>query len=148
MLSEEEKAKKREKYKAKQSKWNKIFWIGFILFWFLIFFGWFLWGIIGVNIDYSSGERVGRIIKFSEKGLIWKTWEMEMVMAQDGGFMTTYVWEFSVDRYDVNQANLTQELYDAFYYGSLVRVKYEQKAGHVPWRGDTSYFVKEVTPVN
>src|SRR3989344_796001 len=141
MNPEETKEKRREQYKTKQRKKLIISWIilGGILFLFI--FGWFIWGIIGVNIDYGHGERVGRIVKISEKGLIWKSWEVELVIAQQSGFMTTYVWKFSVDRKDLNKENLVQELHEAFYSSRLVRIGYEQKAGHVPWRGSTSYFI-------
>jgi|SRR3989344_6646460 len=142
---EEERIKRRELYHRKQKKKSWIFWIILGLFWFLLLFGWFFWGIIGVNLDYSSGERVGRIVKISERGLIWKSSEIELVIAQESGFMTTYVWEFSIDRNDPNEEVLKEALQEAFYSGKLVRIKYEQKAGHVPWRGKTSYFIKSIT---
>lgn len=111
---------------------------------FLGFFGSFLWGLIGVNIDYSHGERSVKIIKLSEKGFIWKTWEAEGVLTQ-GNFGVTYVWDFSVDNWDPNKQKLITELQTAFDTGQTVKVVYDQKGGSVPWRSETPYFVKDIT---
>lgn len=36
--------------------------------------------LYNANITYSEGTRSDRIVKLSQKGLIWKTWEGEMIM--------------------------------------------------------------------
>ena len=104
-----------------------------------------LWGTIGVHIDYSEGERVGTIVKFSEKGLIWKTWEGDMVV-RSGYISYGDFWQFSIDNSDPNKEKLVEAIWDAFKTGQTVQVRYGQKAGAVPWRGKTSYFIKEVRP--
>ena len=103
----------------------------------------FLWGPIGANITYSSGERVGKIIKIADKGLIWKTTEAEMVLSQ-GGFSVTYVWDFSVDENSINKNILKTDLQKAFDSGANIKVEYEQKAGFVPWRSKTTYLVQDI----
>jgi prepilin-type N-terminal cleavage/methylation domain-containing protein len=35
----------------------------------------------GINQNYSNGARVGVVTKLSQKGVIWKSWEGEMLMA-------------------------------------------------------------------
>ncbi len=106
------------------------------------------WGIIGVHIPYSSGERSVKIIKLSEKGLIWKTWEVEGILTQ-GQNNLTYIWQFSVDSNEQKKSEILSLLQKAFDSGETVKIKYVQQAGSVPWRGDTSYFVKDILfPVN
>ncbi len=102
-----------------------------------------IWGPIGVNIDYSEGERTAKIIKISEKGLIWKSWEIEAVLVQEG-FAVTYIWPASVDNKDPNKNELLQELNNAFETGRTVKIKYEEKAGYVPWRSKTKYFIRDL----
>lgn len=110
---------------------------------FLLIFGKFIWGIIGVNISYSEGERIVKIIKLAEKGLIWKTREVEGVLSQ-GNFAVTYVWAFSVDNWDPNKEKLVNGIRTAFENDQTVKIKYDQRAGSVPWRSGTTYFVKEL----
>lgn len=103
----------------------------------------YVWGPIGVNILYSSGERVGKIIKIADRGLIWKTTEAEMVLSQ-GGFSVTYIWDFSVDNKAPNKNIIKDELQKAFDSGVSVKIKYDQMAGSVPWRSKTTYLIKDI----
>lgn len=144
MLTEEEKARNREANRIRQEKLNRNIWIIVGLFLFLCFFGRFFWGMIGVNIPFSTGERKVQIVKIASRGLIWKTWEVEGIMAPGHGIATTYVWDFSIDNFDQKKNYLLQELTDAYKLGKTVSVKYEQMAGSVPWRGKTNYFAKDV----
>ena len=102
-----------------------------------------IWGLIGVNIQYGDGERVVKIIQLSEKGLFWKTWEAEGVLTQ-GNVSVTYIWRFSVDDWDPNKEKLVNDLKRAFESGETVKIKYDQRAGMVPWRSHTTYFAKEI----
>lgn len=112
----------------------------FILLLFLILIG---WKIIGVHIPYSDGERASLVVKLSQKGIFWKTWEGEAALYQ-GGFAATYVWPFSIDSADPNKEEILRKLQYAFQQGIPVKLKYEQMLSTVPWRGQTSYFVKDV----
>jgi hypothetical protein len=38
-------------------------------------------GFTGIGPNYSNGERVGIVTKLSEKGVIFKSWEGELLMA-------------------------------------------------------------------
>lgn len=40
-------------------------------------------------LEYSDGQRVGIVTKFSQKGLIWKTWEGELRPSGREGLMTS-----------------------------------------------------------
>lgn len=103
----------------------------------------FLWGFVGVNIDVGTGDRVAKIIKVSEKGWIWKTWEGEAVLTQ-GDLVATYVWSFSIDNDDPIRDELVNKMRQAFESGEVVKIHYNERAGFVPWRSKTSYFLKEI----
>lgn len=147
MLTEEEKAKNREAYRRKTQRQQKIFWIIFGGFFCLLFFGRLIWGPVGVNIPYGEGERKVQIVKISYRGLIWKTWEIEGIMAPGHGIATTYVWDFSIDNVDPKKEELLQRINSAYAFGKTVNVKYEQKAGSVPWRSKTTYFAKDINVI-
>lgn len=145
--NEGQKQKNREEYQERVKRGKKKAWMiiaaGFLGIFLIVPVGKFLWGTIGVQIDYSEGERSITVIKIAEKGLIWKTWEAEGVLTQQG-FSVTYVWKFSIDNNDPNKEELLQRLQAVFETGQTIKVKYKQMAGSVPWRGKTSYFIKEI----
>ncbi|MBI4896109.1 MAG: hypothetical protein HY832_01010 [Candidatus Aenigmarchaeota archaeon] len=147
MLTEEEKQKRREEYKEKNKKTERklVFILGFFIVALIAgpYILPFIWGPVGVNILYSDGERVGMVIKLSQKGLIWKTWEGEMVLSQQG-FAVTYVWPFSVDDQYPNKQVIISQLQQALDEGKLIKIQYEERAGYVPWRSKTSYFIKSI----
>lgn len=143
MLSEEQKARNRKVYQQKQKKMTSKFWIIFGILIFLLFFGKNIWGVVGVYIPYGGGERIGTIVKISDKGLFWKTTEVDMVVRSESISYGDF-WRFSIDSKNPNKDKLIQDLTVAFENQKLVRVKYEQKAGSAPWRGKTSYFAKSV----
>ena len=143
MTTEEEKQRNREEYRKKMKSKAKKTWIILGVVVFLLIFGRSIWGIIGVNIPYSEGERTVKVIKLSERGLIWKTWEAEGVLTQ-GNFAVTYIWTFSVDDWDPNKEKLVNDIKTAFENGQTVKIRYDQRAGSVPWRSSTPYFVKEI----
>ncbi len=147
VLNEEQKQKNREDYQKKVKGRNKKAWIILVIVFLgiLVIFpvGKFIWGLVGIHIPYSDGERSISVIKIAEKGLIWRTIEAEGVLSQKG-FSVTYVWSFSIDNNDPNKEDLLKKLQTAFETGQTVKVRYEQMAGTVPWRGKTSYFIKEI----
>lgn len=94
--------------------------------------------------NYSNGERIGMITKFSQKGLIWSSWEGSLNTTQTGMNSAT-PFEFSVDN-DVNDVNVISTLDSAATEGWKVKIKYHETFGK-NWfsnRGETNYFVKEV----
>jgi hypothetical protein len=95
--------------------------------------------------NYSNGERIGMITKFSQKGLIWSSWEGTLNTTQTG-MNSAEPFEFSVDN-DVNDPKVIATLDSAANYGWKVKVTYHQVKGW-NWfnnRGETNYFAKEVT---
>lgn len=93
--------------------------------------------------NYSNGKRVGFITKFSQKGLVYKSWEGELNMTQTG-MNTSNAFEFSIDN-DNEPAGLVARLDSALQYGYKVEVTYHEVSGY-NWfnnRGHTDHFVTE-----
>jgi len=90
---------------------------------------------------YSEGYRAGVLQKFSSKGMIFKTYEGEMILSSISStkevalasekFLFTMTNEALVRQFDTLQ-------------GNMVIVHYKQKNGRLPWQGDTPYLVDSV----
>lgn len=87
--------------------------------------------------NFSGGERVGKMIKISKKGYVFKTWEGQL----NTGEIQQGIWEFSVKPSDDKILN---ELRDALRSGSRVALHYDEKYVSVPFLGDTKNFITEV----
>lgn len=84
---------------------------------------------------YSDGVRAGRLVKFSHKGVIIKTWEGEISQ----GVSDAQVFIFSVEpgeRQAIADLNRLQ--------GKFVKLHYFERFGKLFWLGDTKYFVTKV----
>lgn len=94
--------------------------------------------------NYSNGERIGMITKFSQKGLVYSSWEGTLNTTQTG-MNSAEPFHFSVDN-DQNDPKIIGMLDSAATYGWKVKIKYHETYGK-NWfsnRGETNYFVKEV----
>jgi hypothetical protein len=94
--------------------------------------------------NYSNGERVGMITKFSKKGLIWPSWEGTLNTTQTG-MNSADPFEFSIDN-DTEVPAVISLLDSAATQGWKVKVRYHQ-VFFKNWfknRGETNYFVTEV----
>lgn len=85
--------------------------------------------------SYSDGVRSGQLIKFSHKGVIFKTWEGEISQGLSGG----QIFAFSVMD---NQEKVITDLKNL--EGQYVKVSYTERYKTFPWWGDTKYFIIEV----
>jgi hypothetical protein len=117
-------------------------WIARIVRWFftmvailLVLFLGYTWMVL--HWSYSRGERAGYVQKFSQRGLISKTWEGELAMVSMPG-TTPEKFYFSV-RDDSVAVRVNASL------GKRVALVYEQHVG-VPTTifGETEYFVTDV----
>lgn len=84
---------------------------------------------------YSEGDRSGDLIKFSNKGYIFKTWEGEISQGISGA----QIFKFSVLDSDVEVIEKLKE-----YQGKYVKVTYIERYKTFPWWGDTNYYVTAV----
>jgi hypothetical protein len=103
----------------------------------LVFFGIGYFAFAGYT--YSEGSRTGLLLKFSNKGYVFKTYEGELNlggMTQEGGTMLNNIWDFSVLADETETiASLNK------YEGKRIRLLYKEKMRHFPWQGETNYFV-------
>lgn len=79
----------------------------------------------GCGRNYSTGERSGVVWKFSNKGLIWKSWEGEMnlggMSVGEGGVVVPNRWSFSC----LDEA-VAKTIADAQRSGKRVTLHYRQ----------------------
>ena len=124
------------------SKWKKR---GIIFLFTLVIIG--ISAIFICGKSYSSGARTGIVIKVSEKGFLFKTYEGELnlggISEGDGTIMPNRIWNFSVQKNDT-------AVYNAIIHsqGKHVRLYYNEVIKHFFWQGETPYFVNKVEIVN
>jgi len=86
-------------------------------------------------VSYSEGYRAGELIKFSHKGLVFKTWEGELSQ----GVSEAQRFEFSVES---KEKKVIEDLKDL--QGKMVKLTYKERFATFPWMGDTKYFIIKV----
>jgi hypothetical protein len=95
--------------------------------------------------NYSDGQRVGQVVKFSRKGVLIKTWEGQVNVggfAKDAeGDISPNVWSFSVYPGD---KEIQDAIYKSMEKGSKVRLFYKEKFVRIGLLGDTKYFITKV----
>lgn len=84
---------------------------------------------------YSEGNRSGELIKFSNKGYIFKTWEGELSQ----GIAGAQIFRFSVMDSEQKIINQMKDL-----QGEYVKITYVERYGTFSWWGETKYYVTEV----
>ena len=87
------------------------------------------------NATYSEGVRSGELIKFSKKGVLFKTYEGELSQGISGA----QIFKFSVmDSENQVIADLKER------EGNYVKLTYLERYKSFPWWGDTKYFITAV----
>ncbi|MBQ0732822.1 6-phosphogluconate dehydrogenase [Aquimarina celericrescens] len=85
--------------------------------------------------SYSEGTRSGELIKFSNKGVIVKTWEGEISQGISGA----QIFSFSVEDKEKDIIDKLEKL-----QGRYVKLKYKERFARISWLGDTKYFIIDV----
>ena len=114
-------------------------------YWFCIFGILLIMLFTSCSENYSNGERIGTITRFSKKGLIWKSWEGTMNITQTGMNTSGEPFNFSIDNDNQNDS-LVKIIDECTLNGYKVKLKYHQVRG---WnvcsnRGETDYFVESI----
>jgi hypothetical protein len=126
----------------KKSKWKKRILI-FILFIVLMFVAF----VYISGMSYSSGTRTGIVIKLSQKGYIFKTYEGELnlggISEGDGTIMPTRLWSFSVEK---NNTAIYDEITKS--EGKHVRLYYKEVLKNFFWQSETPYLIEKMEIVN
>jgi hypothetical protein len=86
-------------------------------------------------VPYSEGTRSGELIKFSRKGVIFKTWEGEISQGISGA----QIFHFSVLDKDKAVIKALQEN-----EGNYVKLTYVERYATFIFWGDTKYFIQNV----
>jgi len=107
--------------------------LGAIFFLFISYFAFVYF------VPYSEGTRSGELIKFSRKGVIFKTWEGEISQGISGA----QIFQFSVLDKDKDVVKGLQEN-----EGRYVKLTYVERYATFIFWGDTKYFVQNVEETN
>lgn len=98
-----------------------------------------------VAADYSEGFRVGKIIKLSHRGYVFKTWEGTLdfgyLQTDPTAGVATRIWDFSVAP---DAADVRKQIDEAIAGDYKVKLHYREKYVKLFWRGETRYFVTGV----
>ncbi len=86
-------------------------------------------------VPYSEGTRTGELIKFSKKGVFYKTWEGELSQGISGA----QIFQFSVldENKEVIETLRQNE-------GNYVKLTYVERYATFLFWGDTKYFIENV----
>ena len=113
-----------------------LYWILFIVIVVLAAFIYFKYAF-----DYSKGYRAGLLQKFSEKGVVFKTYEGEMILSsvQSSANVAIASEKFLFSVTDEAVAKQLEQI-----QGKHVVVHYHEKKGTLPWRGESKHIVDSV----
>ena len=129
---------------AKPSRWTGavkktkriLNWVLSILIIFLVIFIYFKY-----FFTYSEGYRAGLLQKFSNKGVVFKTYEGELILSS---VSSTANVALASEKFQFSVIKKNKDLkYDTL-QGKNVIVHYIEKKGTVPWRGDSRYLVDSI----
>lgn len=98
--------------------------------------------------NYSNGEKVGNLIEFTQKGVIYDSWEGRLNMTQTGMNTSGEPFSFSFDNDRDDQDSIINLMKQAQVEGSKLKIRYHEVWGfkNVFYnRGETNYFVDGVT---
>jgi len=105
----------------------------------VVSFGFLYWGI------YEDGVMAGKILRVSEKGMMFKTYEGKINLETFGALRDTSPiaesFDFSIEKSD---EALIKELQDVALTGERVNLYFVKRYSKFFWRGDTKYFATRV----
>jgi len=90
---------------------------------------------------YSEGFRAGLLQKFSHKGVVFKTYEGELILSSVSSTANVALASEKF-LFSVTKKSLAVQ-FDTL-QGRNVIVHYTEKRGTVPWRGDSKYLVDSI----
>ncbi len=95
--------------------------------------------------NYSNGDRIGMVTKFSKCGYFWKSWEGHLNLTQTGMNTSGEPFEFSIDN-DREDQNVINIIDSAARNGWKVKLTYHETLMK-NWfsnRGETNHFITKV----
>lgn len=97
---------------------------------------------------YEEGVMSGKILRVSQKGVVFKTYEgkinLETFGALKGASPIAESFDFSIEKSD---KELIDQLQQVSLSGERVNLHFKKRYAAFPWRGDTKYFATQVERV-
>jgi hypothetical protein len=94
---------------------------------------------------YERGVMAGKVLRVSEKGVIFKTFEGKLNLETFGALKGTSPiaesFDFSVEK---DQDEIIKELQEVALSGERVNLYFIKRYAVFSWRGETKYFVNKV----
>ncbi len=102
-------------------------------------FSFYYWAV------YETGVMAGKVLRISEKGVVFKTFEgklnLETFGALKGASPIAESFDFSVEK---DNDVVIQALQEVALSGERVNLHFKVRYARFKWRGDTRYFVTRV----
>lgn len=102
-------------------------------------FAFFFWG------TYEEGVMAGKVLRISQKGIIFKTYEGKLNLETFGALKGTSpiaeTFDFSVDG---SNKELIKQLEEVSLSGERINLHFKKRYLAFPWRGNTKYFATMV----
>jgi len=94
---------------------------------------------------YESGVMAGKVLRISEKGFMFKTYEgklsLESFGALKGVSPVAETFDFSVES---SESQIIESLNEVALSGERVNLHFKKRFMTFPWRGETKYFITQV----
>jgi len=94
---------------------------------------------------YERGVMAGKVLRISEKGVIFKTFEgklnLETFGALKGASPIAESFNFSVEK---SETEVIKALEEVALSGERVNLHFKKRYMAFPWRGETKYFITKV----
>lgn len=103
---------------------------------------WLAWGL-GFD-EFGDGEKAGIITKIRHEGMLFKTYEGEMLL---GGSGSGQIWAFSIDNSAERGENIekiVKDLEEAQRSGKRARLFYVDETWVGGWRGSSNHLIQRV----
>ncbi len=105
----------------------------------LLFLAFSYWGV------YESGVMAGKVLRITQKGVIFKTYEGKLDLETFGALKGTSpiasTFDFSVEG---KEKEVVKQLESVSLSGERVNLHFKKRYVRFPWRGDTKYFITQV----
>ncbi len=94
---------------------------------------------------YERGVMAGKVLRITEKGIIFKTYEgklnLETFGALKGASPIAESFNFSVEK---SETEVIKQLQEVSLSGERVNLHFKKRYTTFPWRGETKYFITRV----
>jgi prepilin-type N-terminal cleavage/methylation domain-containing protein len=100
---------------------------------------------VGCNTSPGSGEKVGQIVKVSKQGMVWKTWEAQLIrggITDGSGAFGTVPFDFTIED-DATAQRVIKYMQDQ----TEVVIEYKMEGVYLPVRTESSgHFLVSIRP--